>query len=229
MRILSEKIKQATLVTDEVIDPIQLPEKLALFDSEGNPLTMGEGPPGPTGPTGPEGPVGLTGATGSAGLTGATGVTGPEGSIGLTGAAGATGATGATGPAGSGSGAYSRDVKTHTTISLAPGASADSLLTVFPGWRAFKAATNRPARVRVYATAAQRTADASRAVGIKPTGDHGRLFELITSSSFLSYVLSPAVDFAADTDDSSDFYVAVTNLDSATGTVVTTYHYVRTE
>lgn len=122
---------------------------------------------------------------------------------------------------------YSRTTKIHTTASLAAGASEDSLLTVFPGWRAFKVATSRPARVRVYATSAQRTADASRAVGTNPTGNHGLLFELVTSTGLLEYILSPVVDFMADT--GSDFYAAVTNLDSVAGTVATTYNYVRTE
>ena len=102
------------------------------------------------------------------------------------------------------------------------------MLTVFPSWRAFKIETSRPARVRMYATIAQRTADVSRAVGTDPTGNHGLLLELVTSTGFLTYVLSPVVDFMSD-DGSSDFYVSVTNLDTSVGTVVTTYNYIRTE
>ena len=99
---------------------------------------------------------------------------------------------------------------------------------MYPGWRAFKFSTNRPARVRVYRTAAQRDADESRLIKDDPVGNHGRLLEMVTSS-VLSYILSPAVDFASDDVDSSEFYVSVTNLDSVAGTVVTTYDYIRTE
>lgn len=141
----------------------------------------------------------------------------------------ATGVKWATPASGGGGTGYVRAVKTHTTGSLAANASETSLLTVFPGWRAFKFSTSRPARVRVYSTAAYRTADASRPIGTPPTGDNGLLLEMVTSPSLLSYVLSPAVDFASDAAGSSDFYVAVTNLDTAAGTVVTTYNYVRTE
>lgn len=162
---------------------------------------------------------------GPPGSQGVQGVQGPTGATGPAGAIGPTGATGSTGPSGSG---YTRTTKIHTTAALATGAIENSTLTVSPGWRAFKMSTSRPARVRVYSTATQRTADATRAVGTDPTGNHGLLLELITTAAALSYVLSPIVDLMSE-DGSSDFYVAVTNLDTATGTVVTTYDYVRTE
>ena len=52
---------------------------------------------------------------------------------------------------------YSREIKTHTTASLAPNTTEKSILEMYPAWRAFKFSTNRPARVRVYRTAAQKT------------------------------------------------------------------------
>lgn len=123
---------------------------------------------------------------------------------------------------------YARTSYVHTSASIALNASDSSTMAVVAGWRALKASTNRPARVRVYATSAQRTADAARAIGTDPTGNHGLLFELVTTAAQLSYTLSPAVDFSSD-DGTSNFYAAVTNLDTTTGTVVTTYSYIRTE
>ena len=125
-------------------------------------------------------------------------------------------------------GTFHRSIATHTTASLASEAIEKSVLEMHPGWRAFKFSTNRPARVRVYLTEAQRDADENRPIEDELIGNHGCLLEIVTSS-ILSYVLSPAVDFASDDVDSSEFYVSVTNLDSVAGTVVTTYDYIRTE
>lgn len=122
-----------------------------------------------------------------------------------------------------------RDVKTHTTSVLTMGQRASSVLDVYPGWRAYRIVTNRPARVRLYATAAQRDADVNRPIGTKPTGNHGRLLEVVTAIGLLDLVLSPVVDFAAYEPGSSDFYASVTNLSTTTGAVATDYHYVRTE
>lgn len=165
-RVTSQKIRQALLVTGDPLDPDELPEKLQLFDEDGNPQNFG---------------------------------------------------------------GYARDSITHATASLAPGATENSVFTVFPGWRAFRMYTNRPARVRIYPTAALRTADAARPVGVKPAGNSGRLLEMVTTVGVTLYYLSPAVDFSSDGAFSSDFYIAVTNLDGAAGSVQTTFDYVRTE
>ena len=162
------------------------------------------------------------------GGAGATGPEGPEGPAGPAGPEGPQGEIGPEGPPGTGGASFARAVKVHITASLAPGATEGSVFEVYPGWRAFKFFTNRPARVRVYLTEAQRDADESRPIEDELIGDHGCLLEMVTSS-ILSYVLSPAVDFASDDVDSSEFYVSVTNLDSVAGTVVTTYDYIRTE
>lgn len=122
-----------------------------------------------------------------------------------------------------------RDVKIHTTSVLTMGQRASNTLEVYPGWRAYRIITNRPARVRLYATAAQRDADVDRAIGVKPTGNHGRLLEVVTEPGLLDLILSPVVDFTSYEPGSSDFYASITNLDTVTGAVVTTYHYVRTE
>lgn len=125
-----------------------------------------------------------------------------------------------------------RDTLVHTSGSLAPGVTENSVLTAFPGWRITKIVTNRPARIRMYVTSAHRTLDVNRTMYIDPpiAQDHGLLFEAITASpSPLAFSLTPTVDLASSAFDVSDYYMAVTNLDSATGTVITTYTYIRTE
>lgn len=125
-------------------------------------------------------------------------------------------------------GGYRRSEYEHSAPNVGAGLINNSEMTIWPSWRIFKVSTNYPARVRIYATAAQRDADANRAIGNKPQGDHGRLFELVTTADDLQYTLSPVVDLSSDIDDGL-YYVAVTNLGEVTRTILTTYHYVRTE
>lgn len=63
-QITTQKTKSAILVLDPTIDPFDVPERLALYGPDGNPLTTIMGPPGPEGPAGPAGPQGTTGAPG---------------------------------------------------------------------------------------------------------------------------------------------------------------------
>jgi hypothetical protein len=121
-----------------------------------------------------------------------------------------------------------RTVLEHITAAIASGAYQEDDIPWAPSVRMFKIATDVPARVRVYATAAQRTADRTRPIGTKPTGDHGRLFEFVTTAADLEWTLTPVVDMSADVDDGI-FYVSVTNLSNSTHSVHVTFHYNRTE
>lgn len=122
---------------------------------------------------------------------------------------------------------FLRTSANKSSSSLAANASEDLTWVLHPSFRAYKVDANRAARIRIYATAAQRTDDAGRAIGTDPVGNHGLLFELVTSAEILSYTLSPAVDFTADSE--ATYYMSVTNLSGATGVVTTTFYYVRTE
>ena len=187
-----------------------------------------QGPAGPQGVEGVQGPAGEAGVSGAQGPQGQAGPIGPQGEPGVSGTQGPQGPAGPIGPQGEPGPFPTRTSLVHTTASLAPDVIEKSSFTVYPSWRAFKFSTNRPARVRVYATASQRDNDELRAIGVDATGNHGLLLEMVTSSGSLSYVLSPTVDFSSY-DGTSNFYVSVTNRDSVAGTVVTTYDYIRTE
>lgn len=166
-RVTNQKTRQALLVTGDPLDASELPEKIELFNEDGEPLMIG--------------------------------------------------------------GSYTRDVKVHTTASLLSGGSESAVLTMFPGWRLFRMVTNRPARVRVYPSAAQRDADLARSVGTKPSGNHGRLLEVVTIPGVLDLTMTPAVDFSSVALETGDFYISVSNRDSVTASVVVTFYYVRTE
>jgi len=126
-------------------------------------------------------------------------------------------------------GGFARREQEEGTGLLTQGEIENSILELYPSVRLYKIATNRPARVRLYPTLAMLTVDAARSIGSKPVGNHGRLLEVVTVPGLLELILSPAVDITSVDAFNSEFYSAVTNMDSAAGGVVVTYHYFRTE
>lgn len=97
--------------------------------------------------------------------------------------------TGVPQPAG-GAGA-ARSSVSYTTASLAPGAAEQGSFTVPPSFTLHHLATDYPARVRVYLSAAYQTADLARLVTFDPTGDHGCILEVVTTAGLLDLALSP--------------------------------------
>lgn len=125
-------------------------------------------------------------------------------------------------------GGGTRDEFEYVTGSIAAGAYETGELELFAGVRLFKIETDIPARVRVYADTTRRDWDVDRPVGTKPSGDHGRLFEFVTTNVDMLWTLSPIVDMAsAETD--GVYGITVTNLTDSTDTVTVTFYYVRTE
>src|SRR3954464_3537064 len=166
-RVTSQKTRKMLLVTGDPLNPGVLPEKLELFNEEGEPLM-----------------IGLQGVRASF---------------------------------------------DHITSALVAGAIETGAVSAFPGWRVIRLETSRPARVRLYPTIAQRDADLNRGIGVKPKSNSGRLLEVVTYTGQLIWDMNPTVDLAAADSLDPTFFASVTNLDSVTGSVVTTYTYVRTE
>lgn len=166
-RVTSQKTRQMLLVSGDPLNANELPEKLQLFNDEGEPLV-----------------IGLQGVRASF---------------------------------------------DHITSSLAPGLTESGAVTAFPGWRVIKLSTNRPARIRLYPTIALRDADLARSIGLAPKPNAGRLLEVVTYTGALIWPMNPTVDLASADKADPTYFSAVTNLDSVTGPVVTTYTYVRTE
>src|SRR5206468_8981843 len=81
----------------------------------------------------------------------------------------------------------------YSTASLAASASENDSVTIFKGSVGLSVTTNRAARVRAYSTSAHRTADAARAAGTDPTGNHGCLLDVVTTGSILTIDLAPLV------------------------------------
>jgi hypothetical protein len=128
-------------------------------------------------------------------------------------------------------GGFARREQEETTGLLEPGQLETDVVEFYPSVRLYRITTNRPARVRLYPTAAMRDADISRSIGVAPPRDQntGRLLEVVTTPNILDLVLSPAVDITSVDAFVAEFFTSVTNLDSVAGGVAVTYHYFRTE
>lgn len=123
-----------------------------------------------------------------------------------------------------------RETAIYTTESLTDDAEETGTVTLAKGYRLLRIATDVPARLRVYTTAAKRTADATREIGTDPEGDHGVVLDLVTTADLLAADLSPTVDgWNNETAPSTSIPIAVQNLSGATDTVSVTFTFIRTE
>ena len=120
---------------------------------------------------------------------------------------------------GGGSGLQSRGSVTGTTGSLADAAEADLDITGFKSYALLTITTDRAARVRLYVTAATRTADAARAEGVDPTSDAGLIAEVITTGAETVIISPGAYGFNLESSPTTNIPCRVTNKSGGTGTV----------
>ena len=119
----------------------------------------------------------------------------------------------------SGGGAQSRGSVTGTTSSLADAAEADLDITGFKSYMLLTITTDRAARVRLYVSAATRTADASRAEGVDPTSDAGLIAEVITTGADTVIISPGAYGFNLESSPTTNIPCRVTNKSGSTSTV----------
>ena len=120
---------------------------------------------------------------------------------------------------GYGSGSGTAITTSSTSFTSSSIVSSSVLSTTIPIGKTFilsRLTTNIPARIRLYADTATRDADVGRAVGTTPTGNHGLIFEIVTSS-ILDYYISPAVTAYVS---SSNVPVNITNLSASSASVI---------
>jgi len=120
---------------------------------------------------------------------------------------------------GGGSGLQSRSSVTGTTGSLADAAEADLDITGFKSYALLTITTDRAARVRLYVSAATRTADASRAEGVDPTSDAGLIAEVITTGADTVIISPGAYGFNLESSPTTTIPCRVTNKSGGTSTV----------
>ena len=137
--------------------------------------------------------------------------------------------TGATVTGLSVSGLQSRGSVTGTTGSLADAAEADLDITGFKSYALLTITTDRAARVRLYVTAATRTADASRAEGVDPTSDAGLIAEVITTGAETVIISPGAYGFNLESSPTTTIPCRVTNKSGGTSTVQVSLNLVQLE
>lgn len=112
---------------------------------------------------------------------------------------------------------------------LASGAAAALDHPIYKGYRLLRVQSSRACRLRAYPNSTYRTADAARAIGVAPTGDHGLLLETLLPTGDLDYAIAPALElYNLDGPPATTAYFALTNMD-ALGDVAITLTLVQTE
>jgi hypothetical protein len=136
---------------------------------------------------------------------------------------------------GGGSAGAVRSVVEATTAELAADASENVSLTLAKSFLLMKVEVSTKARVRLYKTAAARTADAASAHGTYPTTGtpHGVIIDLYLDGSAgapLAFMCSPDVP-GSNGDDvvASTIYASVTNIDTSAHAVTATFTFVPLE
>lgn len=99
------------------------------------------------------------------------------------------------------------------------GAGAQGSLELGKAYRLDKLVVDRPCRLRLYASAAYRSADADRPRDEDPVGDHGCILELFATPDLLTMMLLPMPHGYVPT---GFTYFLVTN-DGATGDINFTF------
>ena len=134
-------------------------------------------------------------------------------------------------PTGSGgSGLQSRTTTSATTASLADDASENVNITSFAKTAVlFSVQTSAAAWVTLYTTAADRTADASRAETADPAPGSGVLAEVITTGAQTVSMTPSTIVFNGDTSPTDTIYAKVVNKSGGTTSVTVTMSYLQLE
>ena len=130
---------------------------------------------------------------------------------------------------GSGGGLQTRSTGVGTTSSLADDATGNLDITGFKSYALMAITTDRAAWVRIYANAASRTADASRAETTDPAPDAGVIAEVITSGAETVLITPGAFGFNFESTPTTVIPCAVTNKSGAAATVQVTLSILQLE
>ena len=119
------------------------------------------------------------------------------------------------------SGLVSRSTTSWISSSLSTGTSEDIDISLRKTAKLYNLTTDKAARVRLYSTAALRTADAGRSEGVRPANPADCMLEVITDATHLAFDLAQAEFQNMDATPVDTGYLRVTNK-GATGAVTVT-------
>ena len=112
--------------------------------------------------------------------------------------------------------------------SLASGASGVLGIGLGPNWRLQRISASQSMRVRLYAASADQFADAGRAIGVDPYGDHGLYAEVVIPAGQLSYRLTPQVDGSSYEGVQQANPLTVTRMAASGAAATVAFEYMRT-
>jgi hypothetical protein len=111
-----------------------------------------------------------------------------------------------------------------TTGSLANAATENGTVALGKTFLIQKVSANKACRIRLYPTAAFRTADAARAIGTDPIGEHGVLMDLYLTGSNLTWEMAtPLPCYDGQAVRTGEVFYAIENKSGSTGTVAVTF------
>lgn len=124
----------------------------------------------------------------------------------------------------------SRETVTVITSSLADDATDNVSIPLGKSFRLLAIETSVAARVRLYATPGDRTADAARPIGTDPTGDHGVILDHATTPGDTEWRFSPLVDGSSMEDPpEANIAAAITNISGSTASIAVTLTFLELE
>jgi hypothetical protein len=114
----------------------------------------------------------------------------------------------------------------YVTESIAATVMENGEIEMSPSYEIHQIQTNYPARVRFYTKSVYRTADAARAVGDLPTGEHGVVADFVTDDSNLILDCSPIPSGTnREAFRTGDISIAVQNRDTVVRVIIVTVKY----
>ena len=123
-------------------------------------------------------------------------------------------------------GGTGRQTMNITTASLTDGSTQNGSAPMAAAYRIYSITVDRACRIRLYPNGTYRTADAGRAIGTDPTGDHGVMLDAaFTGAGTLT--MSPMVDGFVYS--GTDVIYAIENRSGSTASVSVDFLYVGTE
>lgn len=115
----------------------------------------------------------------------------------------------------------------YTSASLAASAQESGVITLAKTFMVLSVTTNYPARVRLYTDIESRDADAARAIGTDPTGNHGLIMDLVTTTEDLTWKHLCVAGSVFD--ETTSCPIIVSNLDSVSRSIVATINWIQME
>jgi hypothetical protein len=141
-----------------------------------------------------------------------------------------TGGVAVNGP--SGGGLLVRKTTTYTSSAITAGFTILESVNIAKSYRLLSIAISNPAWIRLYSTVQKQSDDfnSGRTIDSDPVGDHGVMFEYISTPSLLGSDLSPTVDgFNGESPPTNVIPITVTNLDTSPAVVTVVFEWIETE